>query len=191
MSSRFLPVLVLALLAVSGGSFALADPAEPPPSKRTTLGLYLTAEEAYDMWKADSTNVTVLDVRTPEEYILVGHAPMAWNIPVVFFTYGDVDGTFQQGARPNPSFVSEVETVADKDDVLVLMCRSGGRSAKAVDQLAAAGYTRVYNMVEGVEGDLVKDPGSPDHGKRTVNGWKNRGLPWGYDYDPAKILIDE
>ena len=44
-----------------------------PEKKQTSLGLYLTAQEAYDMWKADPKRVNILDVRTPEEYIFVGH----------------------------------------------------------------------------------------------------------------------
>ena len=39
------------------------------------------------MWKADPDGVTIIDVRTPEEYIFVGHAPMARNIPLVFIKY--------------------------------------------------------------------------------------------------------
>jgi len=38
-----------------------------PEKKQTSLGLYLTAQEAYDMWKADPKRVNILDVRTPEE----------------------------------------------------------------------------------------------------------------------------
>ena len=61
------------------------------------------------------------------------------------------------------------------------MCRSGKRSAKAADMLADAGYTKVYSVVDGYEGDKAKD--GPDKGKRTVNGWKNSGLPWTYSLD--------
>ena len=61
------------------------------------------------------------------------------------------------------------------------MCRSGNRSAKAADLLAKAGYTKVYNQVEGYEGDKAKE--GDTKGKRTVNGWKNAGLPWNYHLD--------
>jgi rhodanese-related sulfurtransferase len=54
------------------------------------------------------------------------------------------------------------------------MCRSGGRSAAAANALAKAGYTNVWSLVEGFEGD--KDAA----GKRTANGWRNAGLPWDY-----------
>ena len=48
-----------------------------PKLKQTNLGLYLTAKEAFEKWEAAPENVFVLDVRTPEEYIFVGHAEMA------------------------------------------------------------------------------------------------------------------
>ena len=37
--------------------------------RQTTLGLYVTAKEAYDMWQADPEGVKILDVRTPEEWV--------------------------------------------------------------------------------------------------------------------------
>lgn len=51
-----------------------------PEGKQTALGLYVTAKEAYEKWSADPDNVTVLDVRTPEEMLFVGHPAMAWKI---------------------------------------------------------------------------------------------------------------
>ena len=56
------------------------------PARQTSLGLYVTAKEAYDMWQADP-GLKILDVRTPEEYVFVGHAPMATNIPFALQTY--------------------------------------------------------------------------------------------------------
>ncbi|KKK55851.1 hypothetical protein LCGC14_3070400, partial [marine sediment metagenome] len=35
-----------------------------------------------------------------------------------------------------------------------------------------------YTVVDGFEGNRNTDRSSPDFGKRTVNGWKNAGLPW-------------
>jgi len=34
------------------------------------------------MWKAEPDRIKVLDVRTFEEYVLIGHAEMAVNIPL-------------------------------------------------------------------------------------------------------------
>ncbi len=45
-----------------------------PDAKLTSLGLYVTAAEAYEMWKADPEKVKVLDVRMVEEYVFLGHA---------------------------------------------------------------------------------------------------------------------
>ena len=47
--------------------------------------------------------------------------------------------------------------------------------AIAANMLAQAGYKRVYNIVDGMEGDRVDDPGSAFHGKPMRNGWKNSG----------------
>jgi hypothetical protein len=58
-----------------------------PKEKQTTLGLYVTAKEAYEKWKAEPDKVKIIDVRTPEEYLFVGHPAMAWKIPVAAQTY--------------------------------------------------------------------------------------------------------
>ncbi len=58
-----------------------------PPGKRTKPGLYMTAKEAYEAWKAGPDRVKIIDVRTPEEYLFVGHPTMAWKIPVACQTY--------------------------------------------------------------------------------------------------------
>ena len=65
---------------------------ELPERKRTTLGLYVTAAQAYEMWKSAPDKVKVIDVRTPKEYAFVGHPEMAWNIPVAFVTYQRKEG---------------------------------------------------------------------------------------------------
>jgi hypothetical protein len=36
-------------------------------------------------------------------------------------------------------------------------CHSGSRSAFVLNQLAEAGFKTVYNITDGVEGDVVKD----------------------------------
>jgi len=58
-----------------------------PEDKLTSLGLYLTAREAYQMWQANPEQVKLLDVRTFEEYVLIGHAEMAANVPLAFPSY--------------------------------------------------------------------------------------------------------
>lgn len=161
-----------------------------PEGKRTTLKLYVTSAEAYEMWKAEPNGVKIIDVRTPEEFAFVGHAEMAWNIPLAFVTYKREAGKTQHGVRWNPDFVNEVKGLSGLDDTLLVTCRSGDRGAMAVNQLAAAGFTNVFNITDGVEGDKVDDPGSVFHGKRMRNGWKN-SAPWVYGYDPERIILKE
>ncbi len=166
------------------------DVSQLPKAKQTTLGLYVTAAQAYEMWKASPDKVKVIDVRTPEEFAFVGHPEMAWNIPIAFVSYQRKNGKFEYKAEPNKAFVALVKEIAQPTDVLLVTCRSGGRSAMAVNQLAAAGFTKAYNIVDGVEGDLVQDPESVFHGKRMKNGWKN-SAPWVYSIDPEKIILEE
>ena len=158
--------------------------------KQTTLGLYVTAAQAYEKWNAAPDKVTVIDVRTPEEYAFVGHPEMAWNIPLAFVTYQRKNGKTEYGPRMNADFVAEVKAIAGPSDILLVMCRSGDRSAMAVNALASAGYKNVYTITDGFEGDKVEDPESVFNGKRMRNGWKN-SAPWVYSIDPEKIILEE
>jgi rhodanese-related sulfurtransferase len=193
----------VALLLAAGGLFtaapnpAGAQTAKPaaggsqlPKGKQTTLGLYVTAAQAYEMWKASPDKVKVIDVRTPEEFAFVGHPEMAWNIPLAFVSYQRKGGKFTYAPQMNKAFVAQVKEIAQPTDILLVTCRSGGRGAMAVNQLAAAGFTKAYNIVDGIEGDTVDDPESVFHGKRMKNGWKN-SAPYVYNVDPEKIIIEE
>jgi rhodanese-related sulfurtransferase len=158
--------------------------------KRTDLGLYVTAGEAFELWTAHPDEVNIIDVRTPEEYIFVGHAPMARNIPLAFVEHRWDLEKDEPVVRPNPQLITRVTSLYEPTDTLVVMCRSGGRSALAVNALAKAGFDDVYNVIDGFEGDKVDDPDSLFRGKRLKNGWKNAGAPWTYDCDPALLWIE-
>ncbi len=162
-----------------------------PEKKQTVLGLYVSAQEAYEMWEVDPEGVKVLDVRIPEEYLFVGHPEMARNIPLLFVKYEWDAQKNQPAVRPNPDFASAVKKAFSPAATLLVMCRSGGRSALAVNGLAKAGFTKAYNIIDGFEGDKVDDPGSAYHGKRMRNGWKNSGSPWTYDVDPELLWLVE
>ena len=58
------------------------------------------------------------------------------------------------------------------------MCRSGGRSAIAVNMLAQAGFKHVYNIVDGMEGDANADSDSVAQAQPLKDGWKNSDCPW-------------
>jgi rhodanese-related sulfurtransferase len=153
--------------------------------KQTVLGKYATAQEAYDMWRADPTSIHVVDVRTPEEYVFVGHATMAVNIPIEFHEWDAAGGEMK--TVENTAFEDQIKARFSKDAVIYLMCRSGARGARAVNRLAEYGYTNVYNITDGFEGDKVKDKRSVYKGKRFRNGWKNALSDWTYDLDPELV----
>jgi len=159
-----------------------------PGEKLTSLGLYVTAQEAYEMWQADPERIKVLDVRTFEEYVLIGHAEMAANVPLAFPTYKWDAGKGNYSVVINADFIAHVQERFKPDDTILVMCRSGGRSAMAVNALAKAGFTQVHNIIDGFEGDKVEDPESIYHGKRMRNGWKN-AAPWTYHLDPELVWL--
>jgi rhodanese-related sulfurtransferase len=174
---KFVAALCLILLSASA---ALCADAPSSPAKRTEAGKYVTAIEASTMLGKDHSG-HLIDVRTPEEYVFLGHAVGATNIPVKLWV-GKFDAV--KSAFPlseNQDFVKEVEARFDKRSLLLLMCRSGDRSAIAVDKLARVGFTNVWTVIDGFEGDAGPD------GKRDKNGWRNSGLPWNYALDAAHI----
>ncbi len=180
------------LLSLGMATCALAEEAKPAPTKsvevpkekQTTLGLYVTAKEAYEKWKADPEKVKIIDVRTPEEYLFVGHPTMAWKIPLVAQSYVWDAEKGQFPMTPLPDFVSRVQQVAKPGDTIMVTCRSGTRGAKAVNALAKAGFTNAYNIIDGIEGD-----GNGNSESTPKGGWKNSGCPWTKKLTPERMLL--
>lgn len=181
-------------VAVAFSHAALAmDPASVPTGKRTSQGLYLTAAEAHAHMTGSGARTLFVDVRSRAEAQFVG-VPSSVDaiVPLKEFSeFGEFDEA--SGAYrlvENAAFVEEVtKRLAakrlTKADAVIVICRSGSRSARAVDLLAKAGYARVYSVVDGFEGDKAK--AGPHKGHRMVNGWKNQNLPWGYRLEKAKL----
>ena len=124
----------------------------------------VTPEEAWLLATAGAA--ILIDVRTAEEYKYVGHVP---GTPLV---------QWQSGAAlsRNPRFTRELAGKAGKNQAILLICRSGKRSAAAAEAATRAGFTRVFNVLEGFEGEITAD------GQRgTTGGWRYHGLPWMQD----------
>ena len=138
-TARLLREHGLALTAVAGHTSMCEDDAEKNRVNN------VSAREAYEQWKAAPDKVKILDVRTPEEYICVGHPTMAWKVPVVAVSYLWDEDKGQFPMRPLADFVSRVQTFAKPEDTLMVMCRSGGRSAIAVNMLDKAGLQGVQH----------------------------------------------
>jgi len=188
MKKKLIIFLIIPALFVN---FSLTSFAEPPlpARKQTTLGLYATAKVAFEKWRADPDSVKIVDVRTPGEYIFVGHAPMAVNVPIKFLENRFDSRNNKPVMHLNDGFVDEIQTMFSRSDTILLMCRSGSRSALAANKLAEAGFKKVYNICDGFEGDLLKIDGSYHNGRRILNGWRNSEAPWTYKVDPKLMYI--
>ena len=171
-----------------------AKPNVLPEVKRTIAGLYLEAREVPTFIEQQGGTVKVLfiDVRTRAEAMFVGMSnSVDALVPFVDLQELMTDWDTQRSAyklEPMQGFVTEVgsrlqQKGLSKTDTVVLICRSGDRSSRAANRLLEAGYNRVFTVVDGFEGDM-----SPD-GRRSVNGWKNSGLPWGYKLEKAKMYF--
>jgi rhodanese-related sulfurtransferase len=97
------------------------------------------------------------------EFLFVGHPAGAIMIP------------WNDGPdwEINPHFVGHVRKAASVDRPIILICRSGNRSLDAGAALEKAGFTHVYNVLHGFEGEL-----NEQHRRNSVAGWRFDGLPW-------------
>ena len=160
-----------------------------PEGKQTVLGLYVTAKEAYEKWKAEPEKVKIIDVRTPEEFLFVGVPTMAWKIPVAAQSYEWDAEKKQFPMKPLMDFAARVQTVAKPGETIMVMCRSGGRSAIAANFLAKAGFKNVYNIIDGMEGDVNADSESVAQAQPLRDGWKNSGCPWTKKLAPERMVL--
>ena len=112
----------------------------------------ISAPEAQAL--ADSGRAILIDIRTPEEWRATGLPAGAKR----------ADASQKDGPA---GFLHDVlEIVADRRDVtLVLICRTGNRTARARAFLLSKGFAEVYHVKEGVAGSEAGP------------GWFKRGLP--------------
>lgn len=183
-------ITALATLALVAG-IGVAQAADIPANKKkqTDAGLYVTAIEAAAMKEDGGESVFFVDVRDPIEVMFTGAATSVdANIP--FKTANPARWNPKKSTyamESNPAFLDAMRSALAEQgltpaDPILLMCRSGGRSAAAVNALTKAGFTQVYSVVDGFEGDVNK---AIENGPvRSLNGWKNSGLPWTMKLDP-------
>jgi rhodanese-related sulfurtransferase len=126
----------------------------------------VTPQEAFALVQADP-KVKIVDVRTNAERDWVGRVAVAegQHVAVQWATY--------PGGQPNPQFGEQLAQVADKDEVLLFLCRSGVRSRHSARVATELGYAQSFDVLEGFEGD--RD--AQGH-RKTVGGWCKAGLPW-------------
>ncbi len=164
-------------------------PDQVEEKKKTKNNKYVDSRHAKQIKEFYQDSVLFLDIRTKAEIAYVGSTSMvdgfvSYMEHEPFMPWSDTQKRFAM--EPNADFVKGVAHFLEKkglskDAPIILLCRSGDRSAKAADLLLASGYPNAYSVVDGFEGDL-----SPE-GMRTVNGWKNKSLKWSYKVDKDKL----
>ncbi|MEA1916884.1 MAG: rhodanese-like domain-containing protein [Campylobacterota bacterium] len=136
---------------------------------------------------AKSGEAIIVDVRTPIEFLYVGHGEGFINIPYLDWTYEpksiktrvksamielktdkikkhkDVQKLYNPKERENKKFVSEIMEAMklSKATKVILVCRSGPRSKAAANALTKEGI-EAYNLDEGF-----------------IYGWKVKSDAWG------------
>lgn len=105
----------------------------------------------------------LVDVRSAEERKFVGHVPNSLHVAWATGT----------ALTRNPRFVRELEAKVAKHSVVLLLCRSGKRSVLAAQAATNAGFTQVFNVLEGFEGEI-----DAQQHRGVSDGWRHHGLPW-------------
>ena len=124
---KLLPIFITALLLVG-----CAVPAEQEISYRQ-----ITMDEAVAMMEEEEGYI-ILDVRTAAEFD-EKHIPGAINIP------NEAIGT------------DAIPELPDKDQMILVYCRSGNRSKQASEKLMKLGYTNVVEF-----GGIIDWPGETE-----------------------------
>ena len=125
----------------------------------------LTPPQAWQLLQS-RPDAILLDVRSSMEYQYVGHPPGAVHVPLMEPPAWQADPGFVERVR-------EILGAGTENRPLLALCRSGKRSEAAAMALLANGFTEVYNIIEGFEGDLDEQRHRNSH-----NGWRFHGLPW-------------
>ena len=120
----------------------------------------------------DNPHALLVDCRSKMEYLFIGHPVGARHVSWVD----------EPDWLTNPDFVTDIRKlmlggVAEAGEInsapILLICRSGKRSFDAGLKLMAAGFTDVYNVEEGFEGELDEN-----HQRGNLGGWRFHSLPW-------------
>ena len=117
----------LALFALSG--LLLGGCSEPPYTNIDNAQLKSLVEQG----------VPLYDVRRTEEWRQTGVVAGSRKL-----TFVDASG------RPNPEFLPRFTAEVDKNAPVVLICRTGSRTNALARELAAQGYTKIYNVRDGI-----------------------------------------
>ena len=127
---KLLPILLSALMFTGCAGTS---------NSQTNTYRSITMDEAVTMM-AQETGYIILDVRRPDEFA-AGHIPNAINVP------NETIGT------------AEIPELPDKDQLIMVYCRSGRRSKEASEKLVKLGYTNIveFGGILDWKGEIVTD----------------------------------
>ena len=113
---KLLPILLALMFTGCSGT----------SNSQTNTYRQITMDEAVTMM-AQETGYIILDVRRPDEFA-AGHIPNAINVP-------------------NESIdTDDIPELPDKDQLIMVYCRSGRRSKEASEKLVKLGYTNIVEF---------------------------------------------
>ena len=127
---KLLPILLSALMFTGCAGTS---------NNQTNTYRQITMDEAVDMMAQESDYI-ILDVRRPDEFA-EGHIPNAINVP------NETIGT------------DEIPELPNKDQLIMVYCRSGRRSKEASEKLVKLGYTNIveFGGILDWKGEIVTD----------------------------------
>ncbi len=128
----------------------------------------LTPDEAFALLK--SPEALLVDVRTLAELTWVGRPSIAST------QYAHIEWNGWPGGARNTQFIDQLHAACGEigpSRPVLLLCRSAVRSKAAAQLATEQGFTQVFDVLEGFEGD--KD--AAGH-RKSVGGWCWRQLPW-------------
>lgn len=136
------------VLRLSRREFLAAATASAAARSAAAQARQMSAREAHAM--ASAREVVLLDIRTPGEWRRTGVGEHAVAL-----------------SMHEPGFIERLDRLVagDRSRPIALICASGGRSRRMQAVLAAAGFRRVIDVAEGMEGGAAGD------------GWVASGLP--------------
>ena len=118
---------------------------------------------------AQESNARLIDVRSKMEFDYVGHPLGAIHVAWKEFPLWEENASFTRDVQN----ALKATGVYDNAAPVLMLCRSGVRSKSAGEVLMRNGFSQVYNVLEGFEGDK-----NESQQRSTINGWRFRGLAW-------------
>ncbi len=114
----------------------------------------------------------LIDVRSDMEFLFVGHPKGAIHLAWIDYPEWVINPTFVTETRK--TLLGGASTASDHANApILLICRSGKRSKEAGNLLIDNGFTAVYSIEGGFEGEL-----DGSHHRGNINGWRYAKLPW-------------